>query len=84
MFYGIIIYMYYIDNKQHNLPHIHVEFNEYNAIVEIPSGRILEGEIPTKKMQLVQAWITIHEDDLMADWKLAVRGEAIFKIEPLK
>ena len=84
MFYGIIIYMYYADNKQHNMPHIHVEYNEYNAIVEIPNGIILDGELPTKKMQLVQAWITIHEEDLMADWKLAVKGETIFKIDPLK
>lgn len=76
--------MYYVDNMQHNLPHIHVEYNEYNAIVEIPSGRILDGDFPIKKMQLVQAWITIHEDNLMADWKLAIRGEAIFKIDPLK
>jgi len=26
----------------------------------------------------------IHEEDLMADWKLAVKGEAIFKIDPIK
>ena len=24
MFYGIIISMYYLDNKRHNLPHIHM------------------------------------------------------------
>jgi len=44
----------------------------------------LEGELPSKKMKLVQAWITIHEEDLMADWSLAVKGESIFKIDPLK
>jgi len=32
----------------------------------------------------VQAWIAIHEDKLMADWALAVKGEAIFTIEPLR
>ncbi len=84
MFYGIIIYMYYADNKQHNTPHIHVEYNEFTAIVEIPNGIILDGGLPPKKMQLVQAWITIHEEELMADWKLAVNGESIFRIDPLK
>jgi hypothetical protein len=49
MFYGIIIYMYYSDNKQHNIPHIHAEYNEYAAIIEIPSGKILDGELLTKK-----------------------------------
>jgi hypothetical protein len=32
----------------------------------------------------VQAWIEIHQDDLMADWKLAVEGQEVFKIDPLK
>jgi hypothetical protein len=32
----------------------------------------------------VQAWIEIHRDELEADWLLAVNGEAVFKIEPLK
>jgi hypothetical protein len=33
---------------------------------------------------LVVAWIEIHRDELMADWKLASEGNAIFKIEGLK
>lgn len=35
-------------------------------------------------MKLVQAWIEIHNDELMADWELAIMGETIFKIDPLK
>ena len=31
-----------------------------------------------------EAWIVIHHDELMADWKLAKNGEPIFKIEPLR
>jgi len=34
--------------------------------------------------RLVQAWIEIHRDELMADWTLAVNGQPVFKIEPLK
>jgi len=40
--------------------------------------------LPQPKMKLVQAWIEIHREDLMADWKLAVAGEPVFKIDPLK
>jgi hypothetical protein len=32
----------------------------------------------------VQAWIEIHREDLLADWALAVNGEEVFKVEPLK
>jgi uncharacterized protein DUF4160 len=35
-------------------------------------------------MKLVLAWIEIHKDELMANWKLAVNGQTIFKIEALK
>ena len=84
MFYGIIIRMMFMDNKQHNLPHIHVEYQGETAVISIPEGKLLEGYLPGKKLKLVQAWITIHEEELMADWALAVNGEPIFKIEPLR
>lgn len=34
--------------------------------------------------KLVQAWLEIHNDEIMADWKLASEGNEIFKIDPLK
>lgn len=84
MFYGIIICMYFNDNKQHKLPHIHVKYQEDEVIIAIPDGDVLEGSIPKAKMKLVEAWIEIHKDELMADWQLAVSGEQPYKIEPLR
>jgi hypothetical protein len=84
MFYGIIISIYYLDNKRHNIPHLHIKYQEQEAVISIPNGEILEGEIPSNKMKLVQAWIEIHKDELIADWELASKGESVFKIEPLK
>ena len=76
--------MYFYDNKKHNCPHIHAEYGEYEASIAIDGGAILSGSLPPAKMKLVQAWIEIHREDLLADWKLAVAGEPIFKIEPLR
>jgi hypothetical protein len=45
---------------------------------------IKKNELPKNKMKLVQAWIEIHQEELMADWKLAVNGQQPFKIDPLK
>ena len=83
MFYGIVIMMYFIDNKKHKRPHIHVQYQEQEAVISIPEGDVLEGEIKSNKLKLVQAWIEIHKEDLIADWSLAVRGEHPFKINPL-
>lgn len=84
MFYGIIVRMYYFDNQQHNMPHIHVSYQDYTAIIEISNGTIIEGSLPNAKQKLVAAWVEIHQDELMADWQLAINGEPVFKIEPLK
>jgi hypothetical protein len=39
---------------------------------------------PRNKLKLVEAWIEIHRDELMADWELAASGQTIFQIDPLK
>ncbi|WP_317623626.1 DUF4160 domain-containing protein [Chlorobium phaeobacteroides] len=53
-------------------------------IPSIPEGNVLSGEIPGNKLKLITAWIEIHQEELMADWKLAVEGQQPFKIEPLR
>lgn len=84
MFYGILVMMYFVDNKKHNKPHIHIKYQEQEAVIAIPDGELLEGDLKLNKLKLVQAWIEIHKEDLMADWKLAVKGEHPFSIEPLR
>jgi Domain of unknown function (DUF4160) len=84
MFYGIIVYMYFMDNKQHHIPHIHVRYQEYEVIVAIPDGEVIEGFIPKPKMKLLEALIELHKDELLADWQLAVSGQQPYKIEPLR
>lgn len=84
MFYGIIIQLFFFDNLKHSSPHIHVRYSEFKASFNIKTGELMEGEIPIRQQRLVQAWIEIHRDELMADWALAIEGNAPFKIEPLK
>lgn len=84
MFYGLIVSMYYLDNKRHHLPHIHVRYQEKEAVFSIENGDLLEGELPVNKRKLVEAWIEIHKEDLLADWSLAIAGQTLFTIEPLK
>ena len=84
MFYGIIVSMYFFDSRRHKLPHIHIKYQGEEAVLSIPDGEVLEGKINNKKLRLAQAWIEIHQEELMADWELASQGETIFKIDPLK
>jgi len=84
MFYGIIIRMYFADNKQHHVPHIHAECGGDKAVFRIQDGKLLAGKFPNSKSRLVQAWIEIHRDELFANWQLAVNSEEVFKVDPLK
>jgi hypothetical protein len=84
MFYGIIVSMYYLDTRQHHLPHIHIRYQEQEAVLSIADGEVLGGELKSNKLRLVQAWIEIHREDLMADWLLASQGQNVFTIDPLK
>lgn len=84
MFYGIVVMMFFEDDKRHKKPHLHVEYQDHEAVISIPEGKVLAGSLPPAKLKLVSAWIEIHKEELMADWSLAVRGEPVFRIEPLR
>lgn len=49
----------------------------------ILDGAVLAGELPPKKHKLVAAWIEIRQEDLLADWDLAVNGKKPFPIRGL-
>jgi hypothetical protein len=50
----------------------------------IDDGRVLAGDFPPRQLRMVQVWIDIHRDELMADWELAVAGDEPFRIAPLQ
>lgn len=84
MFYGIIIRLFYFDSQKHHEPHIHAEYQGQNCVINILTGQIIEGSLPSNKQRLVSAWIEIHRDELLANWQLALEGQPVFKIEGLK
>lgn len=83
MFYGIIIRMQCEKGGKHHLPHIHVICGDDESVFSL-EGEQIDGTISSSKKKLVEAWIEIHKEELMANWKLLEEGEQFFKIEPLK
>ena len=82
-FFGIIIYLCFFDDERHGLPHSHAKYQGQEAVFSITDAAIIVGAIPTAKARLVQAWIEIHREELLADWELAVNGLPPFPIDPL-
>lgn len=79
VFYGIIIRMNWGD---HNPPHLHAEYQGHEAVFTF-DGDLHRGNLPKKQLRIVQAWIEINEEDLKANWKLAINNEPTFQIKPL-
>ena len=85
-FYGLIIWIYWDEDKsQHKEPHIHAEYSGAWAVLSIPEGNVLEADagFPAKKIRMVQTWIDIHADELMAAWTLAINHQQPTKIRGL-
>ena len=47
-------------------------------------GEVLEGELPSKQLKMLEGWMAIHEDELKANWQMLENGEGYFKIDPLR
>ena len=82
MFFGLIIRMFYAP-KEHNPPHIHVEYQGDEALINILDGSVMEGNLSPRHIRFVQTWIDIHKDELLANWELCQNGEEPFRILPL-
>ena len=80
MFFGIVIYMYWSD---HDPPHFHAVYRGDDASFDF-HGNLLEGDMPNRQKKLIAAWAEIHCEELAANWELAKRDEALFKIDPLR
>lgn len=77
-FYGIIIKIFL--TREHNPPHFHAVYGEYNAEISIETGDMMEGDLPPKAQQLVKEWWAEHKDSVMEMWNT----KTLKKLPPLK
>lgn len=82
-FYGITVSIYMEMGAKHKSPHVHVYYSGCKASYDL-EGNILSGDIPRTQRKLVEAWILIHKEELLAAWNDAVNGRNPSRIEPLR
>lgn len=70
-FFGITIRMYFAD---HGPPQIHVEYQGQEALIDIASGVVLAGSLPSRALALVRQWRVDHAAELAQNW---VRAQAL-------
>jgi hypothetical protein len=80
-FFGIIIKMFHRD---HDPPHIHVEYSEFKAVFDINSAGRIEGKLPKRIQLLVVEWLLQNQDALIELWELAQQRKILHKLPPLE
>ena len=78
IFFGIIIRMWHDD---HPPPHIHVEYQGFEALVKIATGEVSEGGLPRKVAAIVKDWCLVHQAELQDNWQRAQRFEPLDRIQ---
>ena len=76
-FYGILIKMFF---SEHNPPHFHAIYGEYNGTFELDPLKMTEGDLPNKAQELVMEWAEKYKDELLKMWN----EQNITKLPPLE
>lgn len=70
-FYGILILMH-LTRKEHNPPHVHAYYGEYEATFYIENGELMFGKFPTSGAELVKKFILKYKNELKEMWDTEV------------
>lgn len=66
-FYGMVAKMYLL-GKEHNPPHIHFLYGEYNGVIDLLTLSVLEGDLPGKALSMALEWTAAHQQELLEMW----------------
>jgi hypothetical protein len=58
----------YFSQSEHNPPHFHAIYGDYVGVIDIRTGRMLEGDLPPKALSLVQEWMKTNQKELLQIW----------------
>ena len=75
-FYGIIIKLFFGD---HPPPHFHAVYGEHNALFDIETLEMFEGDLPNRARKLVVEWASLHQNELLEMWN----NQEFRKLPPL-
>jgi hypothetical protein len=76
--------MYAEPGAPHHRPHFHVYYQNYVAIYSIDSIELMNGYLPPKQKQLVEAWAKSHQGELLENWERLQKGHLPYRIAPLR
>ena len=83
-FFGIIIRMFAEVGGPHHVPHFHAYYQDEVGIFSLDPVDLIAGSLPKRQRRLVEAWVEMHQAELLRDWELLQGGRKPLPIDPLK
>lgn len=83
-YYGLVIAFCQTRGNTPASACIHARCQDGAAAFSISDNAIVCGTLPFGKQLLVQAWIEIHREELIANWESWKTSGDFFRIEPLR
>jgi hypothetical protein len=80
-FYGIDIQMHF---DEHNPPHFHARYAEYEIEVTIQPIDVLVGDAPARVISMVLEWAALNQNELMDNWNQQRLNLPPRRLPPLK
>ena len=68
--------------REHEPPHFHARYQDYEISVEIRSG-VIEGKMPKRALKLLIEWAEQHKDELNDNWHRVQEKQPLSPILPL-
>jgi len=66
-FYGVVVKMYF-SQSEHGVPHFHAIYGEYNAVFDIQTLEMIEGDLPLRAQKLIKEWGAEYQQELLRMW----------------
>ena len=80
-FFGIVVRVFHDD---HEPPHVHVQYGEHKAVVEIATGRILAGRLPPRVRRILLEWLRLRRNEVVKAWTIAREQRIPPRVRPLE
>ncbi|MBZ0127195.1 MAG: phage integrase N-terminal SAM-like domain-containing protein [Rhodocyclaceae bacterium] len=83
-FYGVLVAFTAARVRRDMAPFVVALCESAEAGIDVATNQLLYGRLPANKLLLVNAWIELHREELLASWQAGrLTGEYV-KVEPLR
>jgi integrase len=84
-YYGVVLAFCRVRESTPSYPYLHARCHDGAvALFSITENTLVAGTLPFAKQVLVQAWIEIHREELIASWENGKASGDYFRIDPLR